>query len=133
MGFFDDDPFESIVREFFGGTTAKGKKRETFISGEEEDRTIDFVEDDKKIFLVFEIPGYSEKDISIIVKGRELEISAVKNDVTDIQDYLKTKLQRGFYIKKRLPTIVNTKNFEHTMKNGVLEIIFNKNKGGEYD
>ena len=49
MGFFDDDddPFEGIVREFFGPSIRRGR-RETIADGEEEERNIDFVEDENK-------------------------------------------------------------------------------------
>lgn len=132
MGFLDDnDPFESIVREFFGNLPIRGGGRgHQFISGEDEDRVIDFVEDENNIYLVFELPGYLEKDISVIIKGRELEITAHKSNGEDIQDYLHQKLRRELHLKKQLPNFVNPKNFSYTMKNGVLEIVFIKLKGG---
>lgn len=129
MPFDDDffnDPFENIVREFFGQSPIRNKKREQFIRGEEEERTIDFVEDEKNIYLIFEIPGYGEKDVFVVVKGKDLEITAKKSKIENIQDYLYEKLKQGIQIQKKLPSFVNTKNFTHTIKNGVLEIVFNK-------
>jgi HSP20 family molecular chaperone IbpA len=132
MGFFDDnDPFNSIVREFFGDLPIRRNGiRQKFIMGEDEDRTIDFVEDENNIYLVFELPGYHEKDISVIVKGKELEITAHKSNGENIQDYLHQKLRQGLHLKKQLPNFVNPKDFSYTMKNGVLEMIFIKFKGG---
>ena len=131
MNFFgDDDPFDSIVREFFGGSSINGsRKREKFIRGEDEDRNIDFVEDEDYTYLVFELPGFNEKDISVTVKGRELEINAIKSNNENMQDYLHQKLKQGLFLKKQLPNFINTKNFSHTMRNGILEIIFIKSEG----
>ena len=132
MGFFDDDPFEDIVREFFSSSPVT-RHREQFIIGEDEDRIIDFVEDKAKVYLVFELPGYNEKDISVIVKGKELKITAQKSNRENIQDYLYQKLSQGFSIKKNLPNFVSPKNFSYTMRNGVLEIVFNKASWNEYN
>jgi HSP20 family molecular chaperone IbpA len=59
-----------------------------------------------------------------------LKITAIKKDSTcsteKIQDYLSQKLCQGITIKKTLPKDIETKGFKHTIKNGVLEIIFNK-------
>ncbi len=131
MSFFDDndDPFDSIVREFFGGSPIR-RKREQFIRGENEDRTIDFVEDEDYVYLVFELPGFNEKDISVIVKGKELEITAQKSNGEGMQDYLHQKLRQGLHVKKTLPNFVSSKDFKHTMRNGILEIIFTKSNNG---
>ncbi|GEM_PF-949383 len=128
MGFFDDeDPFDSIVREFFGGEPLhRRKRREQFIRGEDEERKIDFVEDEDYVYFIFELPGFSEKDVSVIVNGRELEISAEKVNGEGIQDYLHQKLRQGLVIRRELPNFVSNKGFSHTIKNGVLEIVFNK-------
>ncbi len=132
MSFFDDDDsFESIVREFFGKSSFEnGKRRSTIIEGEEEDRNIDFVEDDEHIYLVFELSGYGEKDVSVVVKGNQLEIKARKReetcDVERVQPYLNQKLCQGIFIKKTLPKFINSKKFKHTIKNGVLEVVFSK-------
>lgn len=138
MSFFDDneDPFDSIVREFFGGSPMRrGRRREQFIRGEDEDRTIDFVEDENHVYLVFELPGFNEKDVSVIVKGKELEITAQKSNGENMQDYLHQKLRQGLFVKKQLPNFVSPKNFNHTIRNGILEIVFTKtnNKGVNKD
>ena len=129
MGFFEDnDQFESIVREFFEGRTSRiGRDNyEEIIESEKEERVIDFIQDEDYIYIIFELPGYNEKDISISIKGRELEIIAKKRSVGEVQNYLIQKLNDGFFIKKNLPNFIKTKNFKHTIKNGVLEIVFVK-------
>lgn len=126
MSFFDeDDPFDSIVREFFG-TPTRGRRRETIIRGEEEDRNIDFIESDDKVYLVFELLGYDEDDMDVIVNGKELEIKAKKKNNGNMQDYLMQKLRQGIFFKRSLPGFINLKKFSYTMKNGVLEVIFEK-------
>ncbi len=131
MNFFDDeDPFENIIKEFFGARPEIRpdikKYRENIITGEKEERIIDFIEDDNKIYLVFELPGYDKKDVLINIKGKELEIKINKKSNEGVQDYLIQKLHQEISIKKILPKFINTKKFTHTMKNGVLEIIFDK-------
>lgn len=129
MNFFDEDPFEEIIREFFRESPIRGEKK--FIRGENEDRIIDFIEDDDKIYLIFEIPGYNEEDVSVSVVGKNLEISAKKSNKEAIQDYIKQKLKQGILIKKELPLIINKNSMTYHVTNGVLEIIFNKKKRGK--
>ena len=129
MGFFgDNDQFEEIIREFLGNSNSRIKRGnyEEIIEGEEEERVIDFIEDENYVYLIFELPGYSEKDISISIKGRELEIIVKKKSIGEVQDYLIEKLNNRLFIKKRLSNFIKTKNFKHTLKNGVLEIVFMK-------
>ena len=129
MGFFeDDDSFENIVREIFEGRTSR-IRRDSYgqiIESEKEERVIDFIEDDNYVYIIFELQGFNEKDISISIKGREREITAKKRNVGEVQNYLIQKLSNGFFIKKNLPNFIKTKNFKHTVKNGVLEIVFIK-------
>ena len=128
MSFFDedDDPFDNIFRDFFGQQVGNRKRRETIIRGEEEDRVIDFIEDDEKVYLVFELPGFNEKDISVSVNNKQLEIKAKKREVENIQEYLMQKLHQGLMIQKTLPNFINSKKFSHTMRNGILEVAFSK-------
>jgi len=126
MDWFDDD-FEEIIREFFGHSPGSKKKyTRTFISGEHEERVIDFIEDKDKVYLVFELPGYNEEDILINIVGNTIEIKANKKNTANIKPYLVNKLAQGVYFKKTLPKFIKTKNFKHSFKNGVLEIVFNK-------
>jgi HSP20 family molecular chaperone IbpA len=129
MGFFDngEDPFEDIVREFFGdsGTRIRpGEKR--IIRGEKEDRQIDFINTGEKIYFIFEMPGYEKKDVEIKVEGNELIVNTNKRTTEKVQDYLFRKLERGLSFKKNLPRGIRKKNYKSSLKNGVLEIIFEK-------
>ena len=128
MSFFDeqDDPFESIVREFFGEKTIRRHTPEDFIQGEEDERTIDFVEMGKHVFLVFEILGYEKRDIEIKVDKKQIEIIVRKKTFEDVQQYLARRLGKGVYFKKNLPNFINFKKFNYTFKNGILEVVFEK-------
>ncbi len=129
MGFFEDnDQFENIVREFLGDGTSRIRRGnyEEIIGNEREERVVDFIEDESYVYLIFELPGYSEKDILISIKGRELEIIAKKRNIEGIQNYLIEKFNNEIFIRKNLPNFIKTKNFKHTVKNGVLEIVFIK-------
>ena len=131
MSFFNnEDPFEDIIREFFGSRNGIRSNTQNYekrvIKGEEENRKIDFIETINKIYLIFELPGYNEKEIIITIKGKELQIKTTKKLNESVQKYLIEKLNQGLFIKKNLPKFVNAKKFEYTMKNGILEISFNK-------
>ena len=128
MGFFDEDPFEDIMREFFGDRERKGRSSNGFIEGEREERVIDVVEDRSKVYLIFELPGYEKKDLLIAVKGKILEINAAKESMEKVKSYLAKKLGSGITIRKNLPQSVNPKKFSYTINNGILEIVFDKNK-----
>ena len=125
MGLFDDDPFNDILEEFFG-PGRRVQRRGQFIRGEEEERTVDFIESDNKIYLIFEFLGYNEKDVFIIVNNGYLEIRVQKQNGENIQNYLNQKLRQGSVIRKELPKFINPKKFLYTMRNGILEIVFDR-------
>lgn len=124
MSPFDNDPFESILREFFGGRRASSS--EDIIQGEEEERNIDFIENKDKVFLIFELPGYSQGDITVSLNGNNIKIIAKRKPVEDEDNYISQKLSNGVNFNKMLPKFVKTKNYSKTFRNGVLEIGFDK-------
>ena len=133
MGFFDDDSFENIIDEFFGrsrgfGTGRQSKRRETFVRGEEEERVIDFIEDEDKVYLVFELSGYNEKDVVVVINGKSIEITAQKKILDGVKEYLAQKLLQGAHYKRNLPDFINPKKFSHNLRNGILEVCFEKRK-----
>jgi len=122
---FNDDPFEDIVREFFGGKNRENSEK-NFLSGEEEERKIDFIETDKKVFLVFELPGYNKEDIKVNISGINLEVSAQKKCSESVAEYMAQKLEQKVKIIKTLPSFLKRKKYSYIIKNGVLEINFIK-------
>ena len=127
MNFFDDDTFEELFRDFFSPRKST-RRHNAVIKGEEEDRTVDFIETKDSVYLIFEIPGYKEEDTSVSIKGNELIIKAAKKNCEQdgVQNYLTEKLCKGLEIIKTLPKFINPNNPSYTMRNGVLEITFNK-------
>ena len=126
MNFFDDDPFENIVREFFGQRPGRSQRTNEIISGEEEERVIDFLETPKKVFLIFEIPGYNKEDVSVRVDKGQIEITAKKKNIENVQTYLSKKLRQGVYFKKLIPKTANSSKFNYIFKNGILEVAFDR-------
>ena len=128
MGFFNnDDPFEEIFSEVFGRRQGFPNRQNQVVSGEQEERIIDFVETKNKMYLVFELPGYNKFDVSVVVKGKKIIIDANKKQRENIQNSLSQKLGHGMHIEKILPDFVHTKKFSFTLKNGILEVVFDKN------
>ena len=128
MSFFDDfnnDSFEEVIKEFFE-PSSRVKGNGTIIQGEEEDRNIDFIETRDKIYVVFELPGYGKKDVILNVIRNDIEIKIQKKGDELIQNYLKGKLHEGIFFRRSLPKFVNTKKYKYSMKNGILEVVFEK-------
>jgi HSP20 family protein len=128
MSFFDDDedPFEDIVKQFFGQRSPRTSSSGNVVRGEKEERVIDYIEEDDSVYLVFEMPGYSREDINIEIKGREIEISAIKEKPGNIQQYLADKMNKGIFFRRTLPSGIKLKNYEETFRNGVLELKFRR-------
>ncbi len=127
MDWNDNDPFESIVRDFFGESPQRRKRNENFHENEEEDRVIDFIESDDSIFLIFELSGYIQKDVKISLKENRLEVKAQKLSEINTQEYLGQRLKKGITFKKTLPENILLKSMKQTVKNGIVEIRFDKN------
>jgi HSP20 family molecular chaperone IbpA len=123
---FGNDPFDDIVRQFFGHDPFQESNRKQIIQSEEEDRRIDFIEDEKNAYLIFEMPGYKESSIKVIQKGKEFIIEASEKPSEGITPEIAEKLSQGIYIKKNLPTELKNKKFKWTFKNGILEVCFTK-------
>ena len=126
MSFFDDeDDLDAIVREFFGSA----KRRERVIRGEDDERIMDFVEVGNKIFLIFEIPGYSDNDVIVKVGGNNLKITAQRKD--SAKEYLLKKLSKGIRYERVLPNFIDPRKFDYTFRNGILEISFDKSDSND--
>jgi len=124
MGFFDDDPFDEIMKEFLGGTSSRRNSARNVLSGEREERIIDYVEEEDKVYFVFEILGYEKEDISVEVSGDRLKVRAIKKNAEGVQPYLVSKLDKGVYFEKTIPKGIKHKKFNWTFYNGILEVSF---------
>lgn len=127
MNPFDEDPFENILREFFGRDSfGRTKVKNNIISGEEDERNIDFIQTDAYVYLIFELPGYKKEDISVNIRGQELIIKAKSKEGFEKESYVHQKMNTGMSITKLLPKFVITKGYKTTFNNGILEICFKK-------
>lgn len=123
--FFNDDPFEDIVASFFNrsGIRKRGRNQR---KDEEDNSELGFIETPDYIFLILEIPGYSQKEIAIIVKNNELHITAQKSSLANVKVYLVQKFEQELKIIRTIPSSANAKKMDYTYKNGVLEVAFEK-------
>ncbi|MGV8142728.1 MAG: Hsp20/alpha crystallin family protein [Candidatus Pacearchaeota archaeon] len=124
MGYNEDDPFESIVNQFFGGARGVRRSRVKRVV-DEEDQNTQFIEEEDYVYLIVELPGYSEKDIDMEVDNDTITVSAKAKQIV-AQDYLARKQKEGITIEQIVPENIRTKNFKKTFRNGVLEVTFEK-------
>ena len=123
--FLNQDPFEDIVSSFFGQPVRRRSQRRIPVQ-EETEGELGFIETDDLLYLIAELPGFSEKDVLISVKGGKVEIRAQKVSVAGIKEYLAPRLESGMTLSRELPDDVEPKKFTHTFKNGVLEVAFKR-------
>lgn len=127
MSFFDDDPFEDIMKSFFGQSSGYTRDRSNeMISGEQDERMIDFIETDDDAFVVFELPGYRKEDVNVDVTKSEIIVSAKRKVGESVASYLVQKLSNGIELTKPLPKSLHKKKYELNFSNGVLELRFRK-------
>jgi len=131
MSFFDeegDDPFEDIVKQFFGeGNIRRGTSRKNkMIESEEDERMIDFVEDEENAYVIFELPGYRKEDVRIVVEDGEIEVIARRKTAEGVSGYIAGRLNNGIELKKPLPKNLKKKKYELNFNNGILEVVFRK-------
>ncbi len=125
MSFFNDDPFEDIVNQFFGNHSGTKRRSRVRLKDDEEQNT-QFIEEENYVYYIIELPGYQEKDIKVGIQENTLVVSAQAVNNSETQNYLAQKHQEGITIQQVIPAYVKTKNFSKTFKNGVLEVTFAK-------
>jgi HSP20 family protein len=90
------------------------------------------VTDDEKAFRVaVELPGMTDKDVSVTVKDRLLTISGEKTEEKEKKDkdvYRRERAYGSFRRTIELPGDVDTGKIEAAFKNGVLTIDLPKTK-----
>lgn len=127
MSFFDDDNgFEDIMNNFFGQNSGHRQGNNEVISGEQDERMIDFIETDKEAFLIFELPGYRKEDVKVDISKNEIKIIAQRKVGESVAEYLAQKLRSGVEIVKPLPKVLVKKKYKLNFSNGVLEVRFRK-------
>ncbi len=121
---FNNDPFDSIVKQFFGESPIRQKRQSR--QREDEEQELDLIETDGAYYIIIEVPGYTKDDINVQVKDKRLEIKATKENGEEMVDYLQDKLQKGMFIRQNLPPYISAKDFTLSCTNGILEIKFLK-------
>lgn len=125
MSPFGDDFFDEIEKAFFGNSIPRTSSSGNVVQGEKEERVIDYIEEENEIYFVFELPGFNEEDISVALKGNELNVNVKKKSFSNVKNYLKEKLAQEISFSKAIPVKVD-KNFEKSFKNGILEVKFKR-------
>jgi len=123
MNPFGDDPFERLAREFFGGSSSS---EEEFIQTEQEVKSLDLIEGKDKVYLIFEFAGFKESEVDVDISREEIKVTTSRKILEGEDEYISQKLATTKSIHKKLPSIVKTKNYSKTFRNGVLEIVFDK-------
>jgi HSP20 family protein len=103
-----------VVREFGNVKRGPSKEWKEAISDTREP-LVDFVEGDKEIRIIAELPGAKKQDIELNAQGQRLEISAE----TPTRKYRK---------ELELPTSVELEGSKMTFNNGILEVTLPKRK-----
>lgn len=116
---FDDffDEFERMFREGW----PEGELREHSYAGYAAP-VYDTWESNSRVFVTMELPGAKEKDISIELEPYWLTVKA-EHPKGGESGY------EGYYRTIRLPAPVKEKPVKRSFKNGVLELIFEKDLG----
>lgn len=122
---FFNDPFEDLVNQMFGrGATRRARVMRRSSEEDEEGSELGFIETDTAVYCILELPGYTEDEVFVKVKGRELEIHAQKKKLGQVKEYLIPKLERGQIIQRTLPESASSKKYASTYRNGILEVRF---------
>ncbi|ELZ75175.1 hsp20-type molecular chaperone [Haloferax larsenii JCM 13917] len=94
-----------------------------------QDISLDVVEADGDIEVVADLPGYEKDDIDVTVRGRQLTISAEREDSTDVDDEHYVRRERRHRSVSRsvtLPAEVKRDEVSASYHNGVLTVTLPK-------
>lgn len=110
-----DDFFDDFVERMFRETFAEpASERYASYAGP----VYDVWESDDKVYVIAELPGASEKDVSIEIIPYAVRIIAEAKS--------KEKQGHKYYRNIKLPAPVKKEPIAKTFKNGVLELILEK-------
>ncbi|MHA2304200.1 MAG: Hsp20/alpha crystallin family protein [Candidatus Hodarchaeales archaeon] len=90
---------------------------ETSAENQSNERFVDFIDEDKNLRIIVEVPGFTKEDLSIDVNEEGTEISL--NGKAEGKELNHTI---------QLPSKIEAKSTKSTIKNGVLEITGKKNE-----
>ncbi|MCE3238814.1 MAG: putative HSP20-like chaperone (modular protein) [Gammaproteobacteria bacterium] len=125
-----DKVFNQFYKEFLPDNFSKKNTQDLSIRP-----VFDIVEDDKIYKIEMEMPGLSEKDISVSIKEGELYIHAKKeiSQKDEGKEYVRREISYGNYESYiDLPTYVDTNEAKASFKKGMLWISFPKKNGADH-
>ena len=118
MAGFNNDPFEDLVREFFGSGGTKGRQIKTSHSGENQSYSSNFnavVNEldlrDSYYYIIFIPEKVSSDQINLERDGSTLKLMITSSD-SELHIYL--------------PKSLKNKKFTFSLVNGILEVRFEK-------
>lgn len=97
---------------------------------------IDLSGDDKQYEITLDVPGLSENDLSIEIKGDMLVVRGQKEETNEHQDKLFYSVERSYGAFKRtlsLPTDANTDYIQPRLKDGVLRLVIQRSQAEQAD
>lgn len=114
MSFFNEDPFDDLIREFFnhGGSNRRSSKK---YYSDYNEASENLVESSKSYYFVMELPSFKNVEIGEKISGDSGKVKILKIILDDDEE-----------ISYILPKKVKTKDYTHTFKNGILEVEFQK-------
>jgi HSP20 family protein len=129
------DPFEELRRmqdrlnrlfEEFERTTRRFITTEEFV-----ELPVDIIDEDDKIKVIADLPGFKKKDIGIHIENGYLVIRARRKEEKkeEGRGYIRQERRYGeIYRRIALPTEVNVEEVKATYNNGVLEVTLPKSE-----
>jgi|Deesub1362B_J571_1020462.scaffolds.fasta_scaffold00841_7 HSP20 family protein len=125
------DPIEELRRmqEKMERFLGEMERRRGLLSGELIDFPVDVIDEDEKIKVIAELPGFNKEGIEITIENGFLVIKAEREEEKKEigRDYLVQERKYG-ELKRRvsLPAEVKVDSIKATYNNGILEVILPK-------
>jgi len=127
------DPFEELRRmqERFNRLFDEFERTTRFFVGPEElvDFPVDVIDEEDKIKVIADLPGFNKEDIELYVEDGYLVIKAQRKEEVEEKgrDYIRQERRFGeVYRRIPLPAEVKIEDVKAKYNNGVLEVILPK-------
>lgn len=122
-----DDPFDSLNRDLermLGAWNVAGTGDDVTAS-----YPVDIREDDEKIYVEAELPGFSKDEVDVTFENGVLSISAERKQEEQSDKGTQHLHERRFRRVRRsftMPTSVDTNNVDARLEDGVLRLMLHK-------
>lgn len=127
------DPFEELRRmqERFNRLFDEFERTTRFLVGPEElvDFPVDVIDEEDKIKVIADLPGFNKEDIELYVEDGYLVIKAQRREEVEEKgrDYIRQERRYGeVYRRIPLPAEVKIEDVKAKYNNGVLEVVLPK-------